>query len=214
MARNIYGQLPMLNHLKHFGLSPNNLQPTDVDLKKIPKLTSLHIHDKKLSRKQCGDLFQQLYSQGSLEKLQKLDLSHNTLTGYLSNILPDPLQKSYPRLTELSHLYLRYTKLNKDDLQHLTQLIKTEQLPKLSWFDLDHTVLGETDELAELIKVCVSYHRTGLQLWLQGTELSTEFKRKWTNYCLGTHVQAWFSGFQEETKTSKSFDDSSKTNVS
>ena len=51
--------------------------------------------------------------------LSKLDLSYNSLTGCLSTFLPDP----HPELPELNELRLSNTALNKDDLQHLSQII-------------------------------------------------------------------------------------------
>ena len=62
-----------------------------------------------------------------LPNLQALYLSHNTLTGCLSNFLTD----SHPGLPQLKKLYLGYTALKKDDLQQLLYITEHNKLPKL-----------------------------------------------------------------------------------
>ena len=69
--------------------------------------------------------------------LRVLDLSGTTLTGCLSSFLPD----SHAGLPELRELGLKLTSLNKDDLQHLFNIIELNKLPKLQLLYLSHNTL-------------------------------------------------------------------------
>ena len=121
-----------------------------------------------------------------LPKLQVLDLSHNTLTGFLSSFLPDP----HPGLPQLEELHLSETSLNRDDLQHLTQLIFHEKLTGLHKLDLLLIQNRQVKkQLGELTKVCVSHHQRKLQLWLGGNDLSKAFRNKLKESCEGTNVE-------------------------
>ena len=76
--------------------------------------------------------FSQITQSNKLPKLLKLDLSDNTLTGCLSSFLSDP----HPGLFELKFLYLENTALNKDDLQHFSNITQSNKLPKLLFLNL------------------------------------------------------------------------------
>ena len=72
-----------------------------------------------------------------LPNLRVLNLSQNIFTGCLSFLLPDPHQG----LLELEELHLRDTELNKDDLQHLSNITQSNKLPKLLIMDLSNNAL-------------------------------------------------------------------------
>ena len=72
-----------------------------------------------------------------LPKLRELDLSQNTLMGFLSRFLPDP----HPGICHLEKLNLSSTMLNEVDLQHLTHITQSNKLPKLRNLDLSENTL-------------------------------------------------------------------------
>ena len=121
-----------------------------------------------------------------LPNLQALDLSHNSLTGFFSSFLPD----SHAGLPQLKGLHLTETSLNKDDLQHLTQLIYSEKLTglcKLVIYDIQWRKVKK--QLGELIKACVTYHQRELKILLNSNDLSKAFRNKWNECCEGTNVE-------------------------
>ena len=67
--------------------------------------------------------------------LRVLDLSHITLTGYLSSFLPDP----HPGLPELQQLNLDWISLNQEDVCHLLSI--AYKLPRLRRLDLSYSFL-------------------------------------------------------------------------
>ena len=155
----------------------------------LPQLELLNLNHTRLNRDDLQHLFS-ITQSNKLPKLQKLDLAGNDLTGCLSSFLPDP----HPGLPQLQKLDLEDTALNKDDLQHLTHLIQTQNLPRLEYFDLRCNGLsGLESELEKLIETCITHHKVQMKLRLWFIDISIEFKIKWRNRCKGTNIQLYFS---------------------
>ena len=93
----------------------------------LPQLQKLNLWDTGLNK---DDLQHLLSVAHKLPKLKELDLSNYTLTGCLFCFLPDP----HPGLPQLEMLDLKYTGLNKDDVQHLLSI--AHKLPKLKELNL------------------------------------------------------------------------------
>ena len=148
----------------------------------LPSLELLNLDSTSLNKE---DLYHLSSIAHKLPKLQELDLSHNTLKGCLSSFLPNP----YPGLPELKSLYLSKSKLNKDDLQHLTHLIQTHKLPGLKALDLFGNKLSEMEtDVEHLIEVCVTHHQRELKLNIWGNSLSDAVEKKWKQRCEGTKI--------------------------
>ena len=119
--------------------------------------------------------------------LRVLNLEGSTVTGLLPCFLPDP----HPGLPQLEKLDLERTKLNNDDLQHLTHLIQTRKLPGLEDLYLRNNRLSETD-VGHLIEACVTHHQRKLELDLWFNDLSDGFDNKWNECCEGTNIELQF----------------------
>ena len=100
----------------------------------LPELKELDMWDTILNKEDLQHLLSIAYK---FPKLHKLDLSENTLTGYLSNLLPDP----HPGLLELRELKLSSTQLNKEDLHHLSYITQHNKLPLLRCLNLSGNTL-------------------------------------------------------------------------
>ena len=102
----------------------------------LTKLTHLHLNNTQLNKDDLQHLFS-IIQLNKLPRLQCLNLTHNTLTGFLSSFLPNP----HPGLRNLTYLDLRKTSLNKDDLCHLSFI--AYKLKNLEELDLsDYTLTG------------------------------------------------------------------------
>ena len=127
-----------------------------------------------------------------LPKLRELDLSSNTLKGYLSMLLPDP----HPGLPHLVMLSLRNTALNKKDIQHLTHLIQARKMPRISALYVNYNRLYKKEkESGELIEAFITYFQWRLELCenvklslsFDHNDLSQKFKKKWKGHCEGVN---------------------------
>ena len=94
------------------------------------ELENLDLRNTALSK----DDLQYLSHTTDSNKLPKLTL---TLDRSHNSFLPDP----HPELPELETLKLRYTGLNKEDLQHLSHITQYNKLPKLRSLDLSDNTL-------------------------------------------------------------------------
>ena len=109
-----------------------------------PPLQRLQLYSSSIPEQVWPELLQSL---SSCRKLSNLDLSANTLTGSLSNFLPD----QNARLTSLEYLYLDHTAMNKSDIQHLTHLVQANRLP--NWRNVLTKVKNELNQLKKLLQV-------------------------------------------------------------
>ena len=100
------------------------------------ELRELDLEDTKLIKEDLQHL-SHITQYNKLPSLQCLNLSDNTLTGCLTSFLPDP----HPGLLELRELDLENTKLNKEDLQHLSCITQSNKSPKLEILDLSRNTL-------------------------------------------------------------------------
>ena len=104
----------------------------------LPELETLKLRSTGLNKEDLQHL-SCITQSNKLPKLKILDLSWNTLTGCLTSFLPDP----HPGLLELRESELAKTKLNKEDLQHLSHITQYNKLPSLQCLDLSfHTLTG------------------------------------------------------------------------
>ena len=178
-----------LPRLKHLVLSDNILTGTLSGLDPHPGLHSLdelHLDCTALNKDDILHL-SHLMKTNKLPRLKVLVLSDNILTGTLSGL--DPHQG----LHLLKELYLNCAALNKDDIRHLSHLMKMNKLPQLTELDLSMNNLCEMeDELVRLIEACVTHHQRRLWLSVLGNHLSKEFEEKWWKRCEGTKIGLCF----------------------
>ena len=175
LSKNVIGQLTNITHLSKLDLSNNTLTGCLTSFlpdphPELPELEHLHLVDTALNKEDLCHLLSMAYK---LPKLYSLNLSRNTLTGCLSSFLSD----QHPGLPELKELHLELTRLNKDDLQHLTRLIQTHKLHALKELDLDDNNFREIEtDVEHLIETCVNYHLRWLGM--QGNNLSDSFREE------------------------------------
>ena len=152
----------------------------------LSELCYLYLNTTALNK---GDLhhLSTITQNNKLPKLYWLQLSYNKMTGCLSSFL----SVTHPGLPKLKKLDLISTDLNKEDLQHLADLMKAGKFPQLKVLDLDRALLGKRNELGPLTKLlgnCVKYHNTGLMISLKENNLSVQFQKKLADICAGTNV--------------------------
>ena len=123
-----------------------------------------------------------LRSLASCQQLRYLDLSGNNLAGGLLNFLPDPHQG----LLYLARLELNDTSLNKEDVQHLKNLIQIKKVPELHSLGLMGNRLHDMEEVEGLIFTCLDYHTKNLNLRIKGEP--EEFEARWMRILEGKHV--------------------------
>ena len=132
------------------------------------------------------ELFKSICQLTSVMKLKELDLSGNTLTGSLHQLLSEPWQ----RLQYLEELNLEETELNKNDIEALTRAVQRHMLPELYMLDLKNNNLHRVEkETEELIQTCITHRQRELRLWHWHNGLSEEIQEKWKRLCRGTHIK-------------------------
>ena len=153
---------------------------------KEPSLQELDLTDCSLPAEVCGPL---LLALGRCRNLTELWLPGNALTGCLQYFLAHPSSK----LPSLEELFLSYTKLNRWDLIHLTQMIRTEKMPQLRELDLGANNLNTMEEpLGVLVQAVVFHHQRELKLNLYFNNLSNECKEKVKVLCQNTSIELEF----------------------
>ena len=193
LSKDVMGQLTYTTYLRKLDLSGNSLRGCLTSLVPDPnpglyQLKELKLCDTALNKDDLHHLSNAMFS-NKLPNVGILDLSHNTLSGCLSSLLPD----LHPELPELEELYLSCTALNKDDLQHLTHSIQTHKLPGLNHLELFVNKLSEMEtDVEHMVHTCVTHHQRELYLWLLGNGLSDAFKKKWEQRCAGTKIELEF----------------------
>ena len=143
----------------------------------VPSLQELDLSHCSLPVEVCGPLLSAL---GRCRSLTELWLPGNMLTGCLQNFLAD----HDSRLPTLQELFLSYTKLNAQDLLHLSQLIQAEKMPQLRELDLGANELHRMKEpLEKLIQALVHHHPRELTLNIYFNHLSPECMWRFKTLC-------------------------------
>ena len=152
----------------------------------LPQLQILYLSHTFLNKEDLQHFLRVAYK---LPKLLELELSDYTLTGCLSSFLPDP----HPGFPELKELYLDRTSLDREDLKHLTHLMRSRKLPALTILQLDEKRFCEIEEeLGELLKTCMSHHRGELRIHFGNKDLPGAFVQKWEQCSEGTDIAIHF----------------------
>ena len=121
---------------KHLDLSGNDLSHVDmIYLLNKPNLSYLNCYNSHMSTKLSKNVMGQI---SNITHLSKLNLSFNTLTGYLTSFVAD----HNPGLSQLKELNPWNTALNKDDLHHLSNAMFSNKLPNVGILDLSHNTLS------------------------------------------------------------------------
>ena len=115
------------------------------------------------------------------KNLYHMSLPGNTLTGQLSQFGPHP---------PLEHLDLSDTALNKDDIDHLTDIIKKNKVLKLrELYLIGNSLHSLKKETEALLDTCINYHSSGLTVFLNRNNLTEEFQKEWTLKSEGTKIK-------------------------
>ena len=169
----------------------------------LPELQRLKLRGTGLNK---VDLQYLLSIANKLPKLKELDLSNNTLTGYLSSFL----QENQPGFPGLEKLHLRHTRLNAADLQHLVRVMQIHKLPRLDTLSLVFDKLYGVDiDVENLIKACVTHHQKQMKLKLWYRDISHVFVKKLEQQCAGTKIKLdlyryFVAGSRSQTRRIKS----------
>ena len=154
----------------------------------LPELRELNLERTSLNKEDLQHI-SNITQSNKLPKLRILDLSHNTLTGCLSSVLPD----NPHGLPELQKLNLGFTKLNKDDLHLLTHLIQTHKMAGLEELNLEFNKFYDMEaDVEHLIEACVTHHQRELRLKVWCNRLSVEFREKWRRRCARSKIKLHF----------------------
>ena len=196
--------LTSCKELTHLNLSGNNLEAYGFDLAKAitawgdkSTLKEINLSHCSLTKEACVAL---LFALGNSNFLAKLILTGNLIKGCLTWFLPNP----YKGLRCLQELCIDHTRLNKEDLLHLSQLIIENKLPCLNELHLANNYLCTMeDELDNLVETCVIFHQTNLRLKLWLNNLSHAFMNKVINLCRNSKVKPYFGSENLQPKEEK-----------
>ena len=146
-------------------------------------LKTLEIEKTNLSKADVKCLGQALHS-NKLPKLEALDLSSNTLTDCVGDLLGG---QGVPCL---EWLWLWNTKLSRADVDIVSAAVSSGKVPHLRYLHLEHNRLCTMqDAVQDLIEVCVDqYKQTELIIDLYHNGLSGAFRREMKSLCQGTKV--------------------------
>ena len=131
------------------------------------------------------DVSSQLISLLSRSKnLCHMSLPGNTLTGTFTQFVPH---------LPLKHLDLSDTALNKEDIDHLMDIVQKNKVLNLKELLLIgnslHLLHKETETLLD---TCIKHHPNKLTVFLCQNNLSKEFQTKWASRCKGTKIKLDF----------------------
>ena len=113
-----------------------------------------------------------------------MSLPHNTLTGQLSQFVPH---------RSLNYLDLSDTTLNKDDIDHLKDIIRSNKVLNLIVLYLNGNSLVKLEEKTEtLLDTCIKHHAQILIVFLSYNNLTEEFRKEWAGRCEGTKIKLDF----------------------
>ena len=184
-------QLKYLKHLKNINLSSCPLGLHGMYLVEAidcwgshPPLEELSLSGCNMPKRVCSQLLSKL---SRCEHLVHLNLQGNFLTGCLPNFLPDV----HPGLRKLKVVVIDECQVNKDDLCHLTKLIRQSKLPLLKHISARNNNLCKMeDELEELISACVKlYSSSGvINLRVNENKLSSQTCKRIQQLCVGTKI--------------------------
>ena len=191
LCASLLKQIPSLTNLNFLQISPRNRNTKIFELQGNEKFC--HI-----PRDMCSQI---LRSVSRLYHLVHLDVSGNTLTGCLSNLLSDPDSG----LPLLQRLYLRNTKIFSGDVNHIIHIIETGKLPKLETLNLIRKNLrGMDNEIDRLLNAALNYQKRELVVHLQGDSFPRHLVEKWQTQCSGKAVKVIFSDSEDVEDSSES----------
>ena len=183
-------QCKILTHLdlshNHLGQAGRNLAQSISSWGAETPLMVLSLHSTSVPEGVWPELLKSL---STCRRLTCLRLSGNTLTGSLSSFLGQPGDG----LHVLEELWLNGTKLDAEDIQHLSSLVETHKVPGLKYLDMFYNEMpGMEMILQEFVTKCVNYHLEKMKIKLGDCNISKSSQKELTQLCEGTNVELSF----------------------
>ena len=143
MCVSLLSALSKCERLTKLNLSSNDVSSSEIDLTEavnqvwgpFPNLEEFHVTGLRMPSSLSGPILSAL---SSCQNLQGLYFSGNILTGCLPNFLVGFSSEVSP----LEALVVNSASLNEDDVEHITDLIKEDRLPRLKCLDMRANYLG------------------------------------------------------------------------